>query len=625
MSASDSERTEEEMAQAESEGEAGRGHQARLPRRPSAFAAKAILEAEECKRTAMTVLMAGGFECARVGLDRAWPECTGGHRPSLAEQLDAERRRTIRQQMLPARRDLAASTATAEVPTTSRTPRTPIADRDTRSIVAEMHERATAVAAGIPELPLPRVDGVPDDVVLKTYTKYEGAKKYREACGLCNSCARNEVSSQATGARGGGGGGGKRRKTTRRPCLTITAVESYENSMGYLNGVDMLRIVETMQRGGAGATGRGVRCGKCRQCLGFKNQGKRRAKCFAVAAVGDAAVPPRLLPVVKLAAAEAEDRMLLSYPYMKQVDTLRLTGIEWLLKNHEDERNGLRRRRRGRDEEDVEADVVIEAEEAARWGAPNVPCATRPGRKRQRKELHAFDGSSDVEVGKVLQSSAFGEAVAAFDEALLGAIRERQALTHRGRIVAGGDRAADGGRCGGRDESEQRNCQGEHHWEQEDHVELDVARSVRAVREPLYRLVEGTLNEAAINLARKAIPTQFRNKNSGDKRIVRERTDVASFPSLPHSALDWYARLLDPSSEAATAAPEPARDVPPGHQQEDDDNDHHDTDDGGQAYRQAMDELIELLPPDVRLPFLASSLSKSGTVALRRFLLRSRH
>lgn len=578
---------------------AGRGLPASTPgdRRPSAFAAKDILEAEEFKRTTMAVLEAGGFECARVGLDQAWPERIGGHRPSLAEQLDEERRRDIEQHMVHVQRGLGTATARESIPSI------PTAGRDTRSIVAELHERVSTVAAGIPEIPLPRIDGVPEDVVSQTYTKHEGARKNREACGMCANCARNEAPSRAREASGEGRG--KRRKTTRRPCLTVTAVEAYENTMGYLNGADMLRIVETMQRSGSGATGRGVRCGKCRQCLGFQNQ--RRAKCFAVAAVGGGTVPPRLLPVVKLAAAEAEDRMLLSYPYIKQVDELRMTGVECLMNN----KDGQQDRRRDRDKEEVVADDVIEAEEAARWGAPNVPWPPRTRRPRQRNESQEHDESSAVEVGKVLQSSAFGKAVAAFDEALLAAIRERQALT-RSRVVAGGDRVGDG------DGDEHDG--GDEHEQEEEQEASDVARSAQTVRGTLYRLIEGTLNEAAIKLARKAIPTQFRNRNAGDKRIFRERTDIASFPSLPHSALDWYARLLDPSTEAATAPPAPPRNITSGQEQEDE----------GQACRQSIDELIELLPTDdVRLPFLAGSGLVNGGTAVRRalelFILRSRH
>ena len=242
MSSSDSERTE---AAAGVEEERIPRTKTTTPgdRRPSAFTAKDVLEAEELKRTVMSVLEAGGFEGTLSGLDRAWPEVVGGHRPSLAEQLDAERRRDIERQIVQLRRELGVA-----LPAPAAT-----ADRTTRSmVVAELQERAATVAARIPELPLPRVDRVPESIVSQTYTKQEGAKKNREACGMCVNCARNEAPGRAR--RANGDGHGKRRKTSRRPCLTIAAVEMYENNMGYLNGDDMLRIVETMQGGGAGAS-----------------------------------------------------------------------------------------------------------------------------------------------------------------------------------------------------------------------------------------------------------------------------------------------------------------------------------------------------------------------------------
>lgn len=600
MSSSDTERTE---AAAGVEEERIPRTKTTTPgdRRPSAFTAKDVLEAEELKRTVMSVLEAGGFEGTLSGLDRAWPEVVGGHRPSLAEQLDAERRRDIERQIVQLRRELGVA-----LPAPAAT-----ADRTTRSmVVAELQERAATVAARIPELPLPRVDRVPESIVSQTYTKQEGAKKNREACGMCVNCARNEAPGRAR--RANGDGHGKRRKTSRRPCLTIAAVEMYENNMGYLNGDDMLRIVETMQGGGAGATGRGVRCGKCRQCLGFQNQGKRRAKCFAVAAVSNGTVPPRLLPVVKLAAAEAEDRMLLSYPYIKQVDELRMTGVEWLLKNKDEERD--RRRIRGATVEDG----IIEADEAARWGAANAPSASRTGRpRREREDSQGYDELSAVDIGRVLQSSVFGESVAAFDEALLAAIRERHALTLGRDVLADrdGDRHGEVGGGTGQTSGDD-GC--EQHGEERE--ELYVARSAQTVRDPLYRLIEATLNEAAVKLARKAVPTQFRNKNAGDKRIFRERTDIASFPSLPDGALDWY-RRLDQGTEAAApdpAAPDPAPHVPPEHQ--------HKEPDIEDACGPSIDELIEDLPSDVRLPFLASVGLVGGTVARRaieRFRIRS--
>ena len=649
-------------------------------RRRCTFTSKDILQAEELKTTVMSLVEDGAFTSLPPGLDRAWPELTGSigrHRPSLAEQLDAARRRDLEKEI-------------EKLGGTGRT-----TNRNTQSMVGELREQVAELAARIPELPMPCVDQVPDSIVIETYKKQDGHQRNRVPCGLCVNCGRNEArAGPENSARA------KRRKTTRRPCLTVSAVTKYEAEMGYLNGNDMLRIVETMQRAGAGATGRGVRCGKCRQCLALQNQEKKSAKCFVAAAVHNGTVPARLLSIVKLAAAGTEDRMLLSYPYIKQVEELRLTGIEWLMK-----RNQQKNRRRGRD--GVEGAALIDPEEALRWGLPNLKCPEQRGSR-----------SEALNIGNILHGSKFGEAVVAFDEALLTAIRERQALTgaqHSGgderdaarggptlsssaddrssrvlkfaeavvadvmytlhsasttgspepagssdsflpttpsslalatslatlhasiidwgqeppwmeamiqawscpqlcdqmaHVVAGSrtfaiksflahcihssrnvlnatrrDGAADPSRDNATDmtgsaETLCHTCGVDHgttlpSWrvdpvlvklndanhdntprvlddvnftpartshEYDGNEDLPIARVTRSVRGPLYRLIEATLNELAAKVALQSIPTQFRNKNAGDKRIFRERTDIAAFPSLPRNAEEWYTR-----------------------------------------------------------------------------------
>lgn len=68
--------------------------------------------------------------------------------------------------------------------------------------------------------------------------------------------------------------------------------------------------------------------------------------------------------------------------------------------------------------------------------------------------------------------------------------------------------------------------------------EEDPLRSVcRDVRYPMYRLVEATLNQAALQEASERIPVKHRP--NPPSRFV-ESTKISSFPALPVDALDWY-------------------------------------------------------------------------------------
>ena len=178
-----------------------------------------------------------------------------------------------------------------------------------------------------------------------------------------------------------------------------------------------------------------------------------------------------------------DSRLLLAYPYIKNGEGMRKTGTEWLLQDADD---------RIRDEEvddfEEDGDEEEDEEELRRWGLPN-----------ERRKARV------VAVGRALKRSAFGKAVEAFDVALCGAVREREALV---RVREGG--GVEEGREG-------------------------VGDAVRAVREPLYRRVEQTLNDAAMRLAMKAVPVGYRGYrgNLTGKRLSRAVTDLAKWPNLP--------------------------------------------------------------------------------------------
>ena len=192
-----------------------------------------------------------------------------------------------------------------------------------------------------------------------------------------------------------------------------------------------------------------------------------------------------------------DSRLLLAYPYIKHAEGMRKTGTEWLLQDADD-------RIRDEDEDDDDdddddhggddfdadgdGDEDDDEEELRRWGLPN-----------ERRKARV------VAVGRALKRSAFGKAVEAFDVALCGAVREREALV---RVREGG--GVEEGREG-------------------------VGDAVLAVREPLYRRVEQTLNDAAMRLAMKAVPVGYRGNrgNLTGKRLSRAVTDLAKWPNLP--------------------------------------------------------------------------------------------
>jgi hypothetical protein len=322
----------------------GDGQRTRVPPRPTRdrFVAElhrrakdydVFLEVEEYKKAVMSAIQGGGFGQER-NVDRRWPELLSGSTGcsrSLAEVL----REGV---------DEDGSKKGDDVS------------------LPMMFEEQEEIIENVRELPLPSIEGVPEDVVERVYTKDKGKWRHQVMCEHCANCVRSLNHQAKKDEQAGNASNRKRRKTDGNyPCLTVQAVKEYENEMGYLGGADLVAVVQKIRGQPGVPSGRGVRCRKCRQCLGYQNEGKRANMCFVAAAVRDDRLPERFAPVLK--AAIEEDIRLLSYPYIKQLAVMRRTGLDC-----------LRERREGGN---LDIGSEDDEEEAYRWGETNVPWGTR--------------------------------------------------------------------------------------------------------------------------------------------------------------------------------------------------------------------------------------------------------
>lgn len=184
-------------------------------------------------------------------------------------------------------------------------------------------------ATNIPALPIPVIEGVPEETVRSIIM-------INKRCKMCANCIRDK---------------GHR----NLPCQTLEAVIAWEKQMGAVDGALVAQIAQKLGEltyGHGMRKGKGLRCGRCKTCR-VKHSDKM---CVTTVAVRDGILPDRLKPAAVEVATRKNRLGSISDPF-----STKPCGFDMLKQD-------------GTDHGTCEGDDVMEYR---RWGITNVPYTER--------------------------------------------------------------------------------------------------------------------------------------------------------------------------------------------------------------------------------------------------------
>ena len=298
---------------------------------------------------------------------KSWPELLGHPRQHDVSRYSAYDGQVVKPKQVvpvPRKRRLHQSSSRSNLPNTTKQgngePVSPdkAGDREYRMLMEVVR------ASNIPRLPIPEIEGVPQDVI-------ESIIVFNKRCKLCKNCIKDK---------------GHR----MLPCLSLEAVLEWENQLGGVDGETVAAIASKLNQlteGHGMRKGKGIRCGSCKKC-----RARRQIDmCLTTVAIRDGWLPDRLKPAAAIEIPKRKQALGgLADPFAPKP-----SGIQILKQNFFASGNNMNARLE---------DDPNEISEFERWGLTNVPYHERLTVKdmnaRQRKREKFFRWKCDYMSGK---------------------------------------------------------------------------------------------------------------------------------------------------------------------------------------------------------------------------------